>query len=464
MQVCLNGCTIPAKKYRWILGNSLLCTTRSTLESLLSHLNAFNNSSSSSLDVEDKITNLCSDIDDCISTLNSDCDNTLPLIQKLRFLKEQLELSVCKQPKYSPEIFLWASSIFFSFPGAYIQLRNSGVLTLPHPSYLRRLGADMKSEVGLQASQINYLKEKAKSLEPHEKIINVLFDEIHRNQKVTYRSGHFEGLSEANDVASKIQAFMLNSVFSGNEDIIALYPVMTLNAEELRKLLLQVLKVLHEAGFVVLSLICDNNRMNRNAYKLLCCGNIKSYIDNPFDPTHKIFLLFDTVHLLKSVRNNWLNQGNDEQSFIFPYIEDERIVLSANLKDLKEVHFSEENNLVKLAPSLSKKVLYPSSIERQNVSLAVRLFDEKNVVALQTFFKDQVIVGSAEFVNIILSWWKIVNVGTPETGHRLRDPLREPIRSVEDENANFLRKFVEFLVKWQNLRVDIPAKHTGKLT
>ena len=37
----------------------------------------------------------------------------------------------------------------------------------------------MKSEIGLQASQINYLNDKAKGLEPHEKIINALFDEIH---------------------------------------------------------------------------------------------------------------------------------------------------------------------------------------------------------------------------------------------------------------------------------------------
>ena len=464
VQVCLNGCKIPSEKYRWILGDSLLCTTCSTLESLLSHLNAFNNSCTS-LDTDTKLNNLCSTMDDYISELlNSDHDNALPLIQKLKFLKEQLELCVCTQPKYSSETFLWASSLFFSFPGAYVQMRNSCILTLPHPSYLRRLGADMKSEVGLKASQINYLKEKSKCLKPHERIVNVLFDEIHIMQKVTYRGGRLEGFSETHDIANKIQAFMLTSLFSANEDIIALYPVKSLHAEELKKLTLQVLKVLYECGYVVLSLICDNNRMNRNTFKFLCGDTIKTFINNPFNPTEKIFLLFDTVHLFKSVRNNWLNQGNEEQSFIFPYIEDTRIVLSANLKDLKVLHLSEESSLVKLAPSLSKKVLYPSSIERQNVSLAVRLFDEKNIVALQTFFKDQCLVGSAEFIKTILSWWKIVNVGTPETGHRLRDPFREPIRSAGDENVTFLKKFSEFLLSWQCLTVETSAKHTGKLT
>lgn len=462
IQVCLNGCKIPSQKYIWVLGDSLLCTSYSILESLLSHLNAFNNSYTP-LDANSKLNNLSSAMDDCITELLDSNDDTLSLI-KLKFLKEQLELSVCKQPRYSSETFLWASLLFFSFPGAYAYLRNSSVLTLPHPSYLRKLSADMKSEEGLKASQIHYLKEKSKCLKPHERIVNVLFDEIHIMQKVTYRGGRLEGFSEAHDIARRIQAFMLTSIFSENEDIVALYPVKSLNAEELKKLTLQVLKVLHECGYVVLSLICDNNRVNRNSFHLLCDGDIKPYIDNPFNPTEKIFLLFDSVHLFKSVRNNWLNQANDEQSFIFPYIEDPKLILCANLKDLKDLHFSEETSIVKLAPSLSKKVLFPSSIERQNVSLAVRLFDEKNIVALSTFFKDQCIVGSAEFIKIILSWWKIVNVGSPETGHHLRDPLRKPIRSSEDENVKFLKAFVQFLQLWQNLSVKTSPKHTGKLT
>jgi hypothetical protein len=39
-------------------------------------------------------------------------------------------------------------------------------------------------------------------------------------------------------------------------------------------------------------------------------------ISNPFNPDKNIYLLFDTVHLVKNIRNNWLNEKN--KLFIFP--------------------------------------------------------------------------------------------------------------------------------------------------
>nr|CAI5826453.1 unnamed protein product [Callosobruchus analis] len=91
------------------------------------------------------------------------------------------------------------------------------------------------------------------------------------------------------------------------------------------------------------------------------------------------------------------------------------------------------------------KVLHPSSLERQNVSLAVRLLDEKNIAALNIIQKNN--VGTAEFLKIILSWWKI------------------PITSPDHDSIKSLRKFIQFLNAWEKL--DVPQYcpgHTGKLT
>ena len=38
---------------------------------------------------------------------------------------------------------------------------------------------------------------------------------------------------------------------------------------------------------------------------------------NPVKPSQNIFILFDTVHLLKCVRNNWLNLRNDKKKHLF---------------------------------------------------------------------------------------------------------------------------------------------------
>ena len=137
--------------------------------------------------------------------------------------------------------------------------------------------------------------------------------------------------------------------------------------------------------------------------------------------------------------------------------------MHANVKDLKVLYASEEHKVIKLAPSLSKKVLNPTNIERQNVSLAVRLFDEKNIAALEMFFKEQECVGTAEFLKTILSWWKIVNVRSPKTGYHLRDPLRFPIHSANDASVLYLSKFSSFLDSWQNLQIS-SSGYSGKLT
>lgn len=42
---------------------------------------------------------------------------------------------------------------------------------------------------------------------------------------------------------------------------------------------------------------------------------------------------------------------------------------SAKLSDLKNIYSNEQTNVVKLALNLIRKVLYPTSIERQNVLL-----------------------------------------------------------------------------------------------
>lgn len=171
---------------------------------------------------------------------------------------------------------------------------------------------------------------------------------------------------------------MLTSLFSKHEDVIA---VKQSSAAFLKDLLLNVIKILTQAGCTIISLISDNHRMNRSAYTLLSSDgnskNVSSYINNPFRTEDNFFLLFDTVHLFKSIRNNWLNQKNMEQSFTFSHIEHFSQILSANLTDLKKLYLSEGTKIVKLAPALLNKVLYPSNLERQNVLLAVKLFDEK---------------------------------------------------------------------------------------
>lgn len=73
----------------------------------------------------------------------------------------------------------------------------------------------------------------------------------------------------------------------------------------------------------------------------------------------------------------------------------------ASQLSIKELCTKERSQYAKRALSLSEKVLFPTDLERQNVQLVVRFFDEKNVAALKTMGMSDV-SGTANFLQQII--------------------------------------------------------------
>lgn len=260
---------------------------------------------------------------------------------------------------------------------------------------------------------------------------------------------------------------MMSSVFSKNKDVIAMFPVKNLNASQLHDLTLKVLEVVFNTGYTALTVISDNNRVNRNMYQKLCGGSLKPSILNPFSQTI-LFLLFDTVHLLKSIRNNWLNQTDVEQTVVFPGMKDMSNfdandlpnICRASVKRLKDLYNSEKHKPIKMAPLLSKKVLCPTKLERQNVLYAVRLFDEKNIATLKSLGSS---LQTKHFLEIILTFWKVVNVKHALKGKHLRDSYQDPIRDINSVSMQFLLRLKLWLEEWDTYLIVENTRH-GKLT
>ncbi|KAG0439157.1 hypothetical protein HPB47_016738 [Ixodes persulcatus] len=62
---------------------------------------------------------------------------------------------------------------------------------------------------------------------------------------------------------------------------------------------------------------------------------------------------------------------------------------------------------------------------------------------------------TATFIDIILKWWKIVNVKTPWKGKRLRDQFQQPVFSVDnDPKIDFLHLLLKWLDEWKNKGLD----------
>jgi hypothetical protein len=345
-----------------------------------------------------------------------------------------------------------------------IKMRETNLLVLPHPSYLKRMeGKVSKLGTGLDESHKNYIREKRKLLDPRSSVVSVLVDEIYSKPEVRYSGGQLHGIalnSSKCEAATTVQAFMIKSLFSKNRDMVALYPVRTLTSQVLLSMTLEVLQALVETGYTAVSLVSDNNRVNRKMFEMLCDGILQHSIPHPYQPGDKLFLLFDTVHGFKNIRNNWLN--NYFQTFLFPDPYKLEEVKSATFYHLKLVYEKEKEALVKMAPGLCNKALSPSSLERQDVSLVLKIANEKTISALEEYKEAfpgidiAAIEGTVCFLKMYVSWWNVVNVKSVSKGFNLRNSLMKPVHKEDCLQLDFLRLFSAWLDAWDKVKISVP--------
>lgn len=228
----------------------------------------------------------------------------------------------------------------------------------------------------------------------------------------------------------------------------------------------RVIMNLEDAGLHVVAVMTDNNSINKKVMSMFGESNEPSIVyPHPAKQEQPLFHIVDTVPLLKCIRNNWLNQKNCDKCLYYPPFEREQQggkMQGASFTSLKKLYEAEQDSVVKVSYGLTYKSLNPTNQERQNVRLALKIFSSFVSSALRlkgTELKLTLPEETAGFIDLILRWWNIVNVKTPQKGKRLRDPWQEPISAMCCQQLEFLDKFVTWLDNWKN-----EGLQTGTLT
>ncbi|XP_069670973.1 uncharacterized protein [Periplaneta americana] len=293
-----NDIPISSSKLDWLLGSDKVMDKWSKFDTLLNHLKSYNIRSMSPNEKLELASNL-------LGSCCNEIDESFGIYSKVKFLKEQVSLLRTKAPKYSTDTLDWASLNYFSNPSAYRRLWSSKVLTIPHPEYLRQLSHSLSPE-SIHCDYLKHLSEKAKTLEDHEKVVNLILEETDVKS------------ADKLQPASTVQAFVITSLLSNNKDIVRLFPGSNLTSEKLYEFTLSILDFLNQCGFRIITLILHNYGVNRNMVEKLCNGQLTSTFKNPFNINEDIFILFDKFHLLKSIRNNRLNGKDNYKSLLIP--------------------------------------------------------------------------------------------------------------------------------------------------
>lgn len=244
-----------------------------------------------------------------------------------------------------------------------------------------------------------------------------MIDEVHLQAHFDYKAGFVTGAAANSSNPEKTaHVFMVQSLLSRNKDVHIL-PVAQIDARVLHDLLRKLIIDLEATGFRIVALISDNNSINRKAISFFAKpASLRIVYQPPADPSRPLFFLVDPLHLLKCIRNNWLNHRNSGKCMYFPDPESTDAkpkILTASFKVLCQLHETEKNELLKIAPTLTLKALNPSNMERQNVKLALKIFSSSTVAALNTISLQHA-QEISKYIDTILTWWNVVNVKTPK--------------------------------------------------
>lgn len=450
----VNNNRLSYSELSWILPCDFKLSRWSQLSNLLSHFKSDQNTTKD----ENNQTVAMSNINKGLDYLNTAVEVLHEVVDfqyhmNLEIIVDQLKQIVGNRNRYSRSTIIMSFLLYCQSPSCYNLLRE--YLVLPHKRYLQSLSSSLELSSESEGSNKNYLVNVSKTLSDTEKVVALQIDEIYISPRLDYRGNSITGMaansstSNTNDLAKTVLTFMVSSAFGKLSEVVSMFPVNNIKGSELTILINKCIHFVQSCGFEVLCVITDNHSINRSAFKIMS----PSYsISNPKFPEKKIFLLFDFVHLFKNVWKNWLNLKNIDQTFTYCNFEcssSTENVMYAKFQHLKDFYEKEKNCVVKQAYKLNHKSLYPSVLDRQKVPLADNIFHSSTIAALSSL---ENYTDTAKFLQIIRTWWDIVNNRQVIKGYIKRNVLCQPLSRSSDQIISWLQNFALWLERWHGMK------------
>ena len=376
--------------------------------------------------------------------------------RQLRFIGRQLLALGTRH--YTVENMKDAIDLYLRSRSSYNAMRK--LLVLPNRNtllnYFGKLGV-----AGAEEECENTIRRVFSSLDEGQKSCFLSFDEMHILPGYSFQGKYVFG--QALNVtepcpASRMLAIMVNPSFGAPPFVVRLIPVHQLDSKYLYPILKSLIALVHKYGGYVHSLMSDNLSVNRTVFDLFHkeFGSVDiASINHPCPNCKfkKLFTIYDSPHLLKNIRNNWMTENSQTLTFRDPDTNENVI---AKWTDLVDIYKEEQEGLLR-ETKLDYQTLYPNSFEKQKVNLAVNVFNQKTVVALRKRGK----LGTAAFVAHVTKMWEIINVKSPRESTKLNDPNRAKIEDEDDPRLNYLHRMATSMKLMDN---SIRGKRVNGLT
>ena len=194
--------------------------------------------------------------------------------------------------KYECTTIIRAFEYFATSRTLYNRLRED--YELPSVKTLTRLTSKVN-----KTDDTQLLKNVFENIEDRQRRCILLIDEVYVKPALMYHGGTIFGktVNEPSKLANIVLSFFIVTLFGGPKFHLRMLPVSALHATFLFEETQNVIDGVKNAGGQVISIISDNNRVNQACFK--CFDQVKPWLTKD-----GIYLLFDFVHILKSIGNN----------------------------------------------------------------------------------------------------------------------------------------------------------------
>eukprot|EP00800_Vazella_pourtalesii_P011575 TRINITY_DN2786_c0_g1_i2.p1 TRINITY_DN2786_c0_g1~~TRINITY_DN2786_c0_g1_i2.p1 ORF type:complete len:266 (-),score=6.41 TRINITY_DN2786_c0_g1_i2:131-928(-) len=261
---------------------------------------------------------------------------------------------------------------------------------------------------------------------------------------------------------TSILCFMVVSLKKSIPFVISAIPLVKNSGEMVYQNINKCISLLTQSQFRVRAIISDNHTTNVKAYKILltnyrCQG--KNYkITNPYLSHQNIYLLFDTCHLIRNIRNNLLSKKFfDIPAFEFTSV-NFNISFPAGFVQWSHLHTIHERDLslsahLRAAYKIHSSVFHPGNDE-QSVSFVLAVFHETTIASIRLYLPEEEVI--AGFFNLIRVWWLCVN-----SKERFHPQIQGNALVRNDCKTEFLCSLVVGLIHGKSREnSDFPNKHS----
>lgn len=248
---------------------------------------------------------------------------------------------------------------------------------------------------GILNNVISLMGKKALELSELDKLCVIYFDEMYVSNRIDIDKKEKQKLGPH----KSCQVVMVRGLLANWKQPVYYKFDQPMNQE----ILLKIISQLYKAGFMVTAIVSDMGSGNMGLWKEFNVGHKKNCsFQHPEDSACQIFVFADAPHLIKLLRNHFIDQGFHLRGHILE-------------KSCFENLINISNSDLTLAHKVTRYHLDVKGTQRQKVRPAVQLFSETVSKAIEYCGKKgQMPVGSpwnevSAFVKLINDWFDLFN-------------------------------------------------------